>query len=176
MEMHYLDGPPSCDFDCGRDEQNSFFFDRAWSDSCRSISVTHVLYVKGIMAAYVTLMNDRIQLGPRERAKGVTYQLVPAIKLAQLGVDMRFAGNGVGKQMVAYAIETSRRYRGVVGCRYVTLDASPDLVAWYEGQGFVANKEEQRHREQLAAERGRPIDALPRSMRFDLRDVRDPAG
>ena len=147
--------------------------DRALHDYGRGLSVTHMLYVKGIAAAYVTLMTDRIKLGTREKPKGVTYQFVPAVKIAQLAVATRFSGHGLGSFMVAYAVEHARTLREIVGCRYVTLDAQPHLIGWYEGMGFRRNIEEQRYRVQLAAERNRPAGDLPVSMRFDLRDVRD---
>lgn len=173
MEMRTLDGPPPSGFDCGADDQNSFFYDRAWRDTCRSISVTHVLYIKGILAGYVTLISDRISLGPKEKPKGVTYQFVPALKIAQLGVDRRFASRGLGKYLVGYSVATAMQWRGVIGCRYLTLDSQPDLVGWYEGQGMKRNKEEQKYREHVAREKGRSVEDLAISMRFDLRDARD---
>ncbi|HEY0023037.1 MAG TPA: hypothetical protein VGB24_09005 [Longimicrobium sp.] len=57
----------------------------------------------------------------------------------------------------------------MVACRYVVLDARPELVGWYERQGFVINKVEQRAREEAAARRG--ASSIPVSMRFDLREV-----
>jgi GNAT superfamily N-acetyltransferase len=172
LEMRTLDGPPPAGFDCGADDQDRFLYERAWADACQGISVTHVLYVKGIAAAYVTLLSDRIQLGPKEKPKGVTYQFVPALKVGQLAVDRRFAGRGLGRYLVGFAVELATQFRGVFGCRYITLDAEPRLLPWYESQGFKRNIEEQRHRRALAEARGRPVDELAVSMRFDLRDAR----
>jgi GNAT superfamily N-acetyltransferase len=131
-----------------------------------------VLFIKSMLVAYVTVLADRIMLGPSEKPKGVTWQFVGALKIAQLAVDLRFAGHGLGKLMTGYVIEYARTLRTVIGCRYVTLDAEPDLVAWYEAQGFIRNQQEQAFRERLAEEAGRPSDRLPCSMRFDLRDVK----
>lgn len=39
--------------------------------------------------------------------------------------------------------------------------------------GFKRNIEERESRQELAAARNRPVDDLPVSMRFDLRDLRD---
>lgn len=170
-----LDGAPATDFDCGAVEQNEFLHERAWHDALRGITVTHVLYVRGITAAFVTLMADRIVLGPRERALGVSYSIVPAVKIAQLGVDRRFSGGGLGRLLVAFAIQTALLIRSKVGCRYVTLDARTEpLVAWYESQGFVRNRAEQKARVQDAERRGRPVGAVAVSMRFDLREAAQP--
>lgn len=175
LEARILEAPPPAGFDCGAEEQNRFLHQRAWADQGKGISVTHLVYIKGIPAAYVTLMNDRIRLGSREKPRGVSYQLVPAVKIAQLGVDEAFGGHGLGRFMVGYAVENARAFRAVIGCRHVTLDSQPHLVRWYEEMGFKRSIEEQSYRAQLAAERNRPLDDLPVSMRFDLRDLRDDA-
>jgi GNAT superfamily N-acetyltransferase len=172
MEMRTLDGPPPAGFDCGANDQNGFLYERAWGDACQGVSVTHMLYVKGMLAAYVTLLNDRIQLGPKEKPKGAMYQFVPAMKVGQLAVDKRFAGCGLGRYMLGFAVELATQFRGMIGCRYVTLDAEPHLLPWYESQGFKRNIEEQRYRRALAEARGRTVDELAVSMRFDLRDAR----
>jgi ribosomal protein S18 acetylase RimI-like enzyme len=118
-------------------------------------------------------MADRIKLSPKEKLKGVSYELVPAVKIAQLAVARGFSGYGLGKFLVGYAVANARAVRAVigVGCRYLTLDSQPNLVGWYERMGFKRNIEEQRYRERLARERNRPLEALPVSMRFDLRDL-----
>lgn len=172
LEMRTLDGPPPSGFDCGAADQNDFLYLRAWPDACHGISVTHMLYIKGIPAAYVTLLSDRIQLGPKEKPKGVTYQFVPAMKVGQLGVDRRFAGQGLGRYLLGFVVQLAIQFRGVIGCRYVTLDAEPHLIGWYESQGFKRNLEEQRFRAALAEARNRAVDELAVSMRFDLRDAR----
>lgn len=171
MEMRILEGQPPEGFDCGNDAYNRFLYTRAWRDQKRGVTVTHLLRIKGIAAAYVTLTMDRIRLGPREKPKGVTWQLIGALKIARLAVARPFAGHGLGAYVVGYVVEYARALRGSIGCRYVTLDAERELVAWYEAKGFVANKEEQGYREQLAQERSAPPDALAQSMRFDLREA-----
>jgi GNAT superfamily N-acetyltransferase len=171
LEMRVIDGQPAAGFDCGRDAQNAFLYARAWRDAKAGVSVTHLLSVKGILTAYVSLLADRVALGPDEKPKGVTWRLVPALKIAQLAVDGRFAGHGLGRFMVGYVVEHARTLRGSVGCRLITLDAEPELVGWYESLGFRRNQEEQSYRQRLAAETGRDPAALPLSMRFDLREA-----
>lgn len=171
LQMRPLLGDPPLGFDCGSAEQNAFLYDRAWNDARCGITVTHLLYVKGMLAAYVTVMADRIKLGSSERPRGVVYGLAPAVKIAQLGVDRRFAGCGLGKLLVAYAVQMAVMFRRRIGCRYVTLDArTEELVRWYEAQGFVRNKEEQKLRIADAERRGHMPEGVPVSLRFDLRE------
>lgn len=94
------------------------------------------------------------------------------MKIAQLAVDRRFAGHGLGRFFIGYVVEHARTLRAFVGCRMITLDAEPELLAWYEGMGFRRNLEEQAYRARVAAESGRDLCALPVSMRFDLREAR----
>ena len=71
LQMRPLLGNPPRGFDCGSAEQNAFLYERAWNDARCGITATHLLYVKGMLAAYVTVMADRIKLGSRERPRGV---------------------------------------------------------------------------------------------------------
>lgn len=170
LDIRAIDGQPEAGFESEDETYNRFLYERAWRDAKKGVSVTYLFRVKGVLAGFATVIMDRVRLGPREKPKGVTYQLIPAMKIAMMAVDRRFAGRGLGSFIVAYCIEFARSLRGVVGCRLVTLDAEPVRTSWYEGQGFVRNTEEQGYRLQLAAEMNRPLDQLPISMRFDLRD------
>lgn len=168
IRVRLLDGPPPLVFDCGRAEQNDFLLERAWFDQQRWLSVTRLFFVKGIVAAYLTTTADAIELGTREKDPGVRYPSLGAIKLAQLGVDRRFSGSGLGRFLVGYVIEYARLIGGLIGCRYVTLDAQPDLVGWYTSQGFVRNHLVQNRKVERARAAGRDEALVPVSMRFDL--------
>jgi GNAT superfamily N-acetyltransferase len=171
IRVERMDGQPSAGFDCGRQPQNDFLYTRAWRDQKAGVSVTYLLYAKGILAGFVTVLASKIDLGPGERLPRVFWREVPAIKIAQLAVDRRFAGQGLGKLLVSFGIQLARRIRFDVGCRVVTLEAQPDLVTWYEHQAFRASMEEQRMRVERAHADGRQTERLPVSMRFDLREA-----
>lgn len=163
-----LDGPPAAAFDCGRAEQTAFFLERAFEDQRARLSVTYCYYFKGMLAAFATICSDALPLGRRERDRTIRYQDVGAIKLAQLGVDVRFQGMGLGRLVVADVIRRARRECDDVGCRYLTLDAQPDLVRWYERQGFERNELRQERRIQEALAHGRDPARIAVSMRYDL--------
>ena len=165
IEVVPLDGDPPTGFDCGRAEQNEYLYERAWRDQCRRLSATQLFFVKGMFAGYLATAADLVELGTREKDPGVRYRSLPAIKIAQLGVDRRFAGCGLGRSLVAYALGYARRVGAGIGVRYVTVDAKPDLERWYASQGFVRNRVVQKRREEA-----HPGTILPVSMRFDLLD------
>ncbi|HEX8245443.1 MAG TPA: GNAT family N-acetyltransferase [Longimicrobium sp.] len=170
LVVRRLAGPPETGFDCGREEQTAFLYERAWEDQQALLSVTYLYHLNGILAAYATICMDAIALGRRERGVAVRYQEVTALKLAQLGVHRTFQGRGIGRLVVADTIAVGARLATRVGCRYVTLDAQPDLVTWYEGQGFRRNQLRQDQRARDAVLHQRNPEKIAVSMRFDLRE------
>jgi GNAT superfamily N-acetyltransferase len=169
LMVRTLDGPAEAGFDCGREEQNRFLYERAWPDQEAQVSVTYVYYVTGILAAYATVCMDALPLGRHERGAGVVYQEVAALKLAQLGVHLPFQGAGLGRLVVTDVVGLARDEATRVGCRFVTLDAQPDLVPWYERHGFRRNILRQDQRTLDAVKHGRDAERIAVSMRFDLR-------
>jgi ribosomal protein S18 acetylase RimI-like enzyme len=164
-----LDGPPEHGFDCGRPEQTMFLYERALADQEAQLSVTHLYYVQGILGAYATVCMDALPLGRREREPAMRFQEVGALKLAQLGVSLTFQGMGLGRFVVGDVISRAQGESERVGCRYVTLDAQPDLVGWYERLGFQRNTLRQDRRLQDALAHGRDPASIAVSMRYDLR-------
>lgn len=163
-----LDGHPPFGFDCGRPEQNAFLYDYAWSDQQDFLSTTYLFFRGGMLAAYATMLMDLLPLGPDERGD-IRYSRISALKLGQLGVDRRFQGLGIGREVVGYTVELAREVGQRVACRYLTLDAQPDLVGWYEALGFVRNRVRQEERIADAIRHRRDPERVPVSMRFDMR-------
>lgn len=175
IEVEKLASGPPKNFVCARKEQTEYFIDHAWADQNVGLSVTYSLLFKGDVAGYVTVTMDEIPLNKNERAEGVRFSRVPAMKIAQMGVHEKYAGSGFGKYLVTYAITIATQLKEKVGCRYVTLDAKTGLVEWYAGQGFVVNEKDQEERvkaiealEMRPAQKEKRLESLPISMRQDL--------
>lgn len=169
IELFPLEGTPPYDFRCNRDEQNVFLHARAHSDQRDGFSVTYLAYYKGVTAGYMTLAMDAVPLQTKEKPRSdIRIVKFPAVKLAQLAVDHRWEGRGLGKQLVALAAAIALRLRLQVGCRYLTVDSKADLSGWYESQEFKVNKIARKEQEQRAAHSGVEVESLPISMRLDL--------
>jgi len=124
-----------------------------------------------MLAGYATVCVDGLLLSRRERGMRIRYESVGVLKLAQLGVDRSFQGRGLGGLIVADIVRLAREISRRAGCRYLTVDAVEEVVAWYEGGlGFKRNRLMQEHRIRLALERQRDPERLAISMRFDIRD------
>jgi GNAT superfamily N-acetyltransferase len=167
-----LDGTPPSGFDCGRDEQNTHLHQNALHDQQQLLSRTYLINESGLAAAYVTVCMDALPLGRRERGPLIRYQSISSLKLAQLAVDRRFQGLGLGTEAVATVVRLAQRVGEQVGCRYVTLDAQPELVTWYAAQGFTINNLRQDQRIAEAIQHGRNPAQIAVSMRFDIRDYK----
>ncbi|HET7229592.1 MAG TPA: GNAT family N-acetyltransferase [Longimicrobium sp.] len=94
------------------------------------------------------------------------------MKIAQLAVDRRFAGQGLGTWLIWYTAALVHELRHRVGCRILSLDAKPDTATWYERHGFERNVLEQIDRENRARSEGRDPARLGISMRFDLHEAK----
>lgn len=169
LDVHRLDSPHPGAFDCGRDMQNSYFHERAWMDQEQRLSTTYVFEARGLTAAFATLCMDAVPLARKERGPLIRYQMVSAVKLAQLGVDRRFQGEGLGRSAVGFVIDFANELSGRLACRYVTLDAQPELEPWYLEQGFRRNQLHHENRVRDAISHRRDPAQVPVSMRFDLR-------
>lgn len=170
LEIRKLDGPPPEGFDCGRADQNHFLYQHAWPDQQALISTTYLFFIQGFCAGYLTVVMDGIDLSVKERGPGVRFRTTGALKAAQVGVDRRVGGQGLGQMIVAMAVSLALHIGEIAGCRYLTLDARPDLVSWYRGQGFLRNELSQSARLTEAERHGRDPERIPVSMRFDLRE------
>jgi GNAT superfamily N-acetyltransferase len=169
LVIRKLDGAPPAGFDCGREAQNRFLYDRAWFDQQQRVSTTYLYQSSGILAGYATVCMDALVLGTREKPEGLRYKNIASLKLLQLGVHRAFQNRGLGTLAVFDIVQLALRQFARVGCRYVTLDAQPDLAAWYQSLGFEINKVMQKQR--ITAAAGKAPDEIPVSMRFDLREV-----
>jgi GNAT superfamily N-acetyltransferase len=168
-EIFPLESTPPYDFRCGREEQNTFLHTRAWPEQQDGFSVTYLAHLHGVTVGFMTVAMDAIPLQTREKPRSdIKFVEFPAMKIVQLAVDHRWERQGIGQSMVALAAALALRLSQQIGCRYLTVDAKPDVVEWYRKQEFKVNNEVRKAREQRAYARGIPLDRLPVSMRIDL--------
>jgi hypothetical protein len=105
IEVERLEAPPPGTFDCGREEQNRHLRDQAWVNQQKRLSTTSLLMIHGIAAAFVTVCMDALPLSRQERGRAIPFRWVGSLKLAQLGVDRRFQGAGLGRWAVSLVVE-----------------------------------------------------------------------
>lgn len=103
------------------------------------MSTTILLYYTGHLAAYVSICTDAIQLKDDEAKEEGSRKTAPAIKIARLAVDKNWRGYGFGELLIEYVRDLCNDLSDKVGVRYITLDAFPHRVSYYEKLGFRKN-------------------------------------
>lgn len=137
-------------FDCGDDDLNDFLRTDAYRYQADHLSFTRLVFLKGELIGYITLLADCIILQTGEKKKALkearadhrAIVTFPAIKIGRLGIKTEYQRSGVGTHLLNYTIGLVFRLNREmnVGCRFITLDAYPKSISWYQKKQFVFNK------------------------------------
>jgi GNAT superfamily N-acetyltransferase len=130
-------------FDCGDEPLNNYLKRHAWANQQKSsIGVTYVAIDEAAPISaigYFTLATASVPRDgfPKKYVRGLPPYDLPLILLAQLAVDRRFSGKGLGHALISEAFKIVLRVADDVGCRCIVTDAYRDRVDWYARYGFV---------------------------------------
>ena len=130
-------------FDRGDAPLNNYLNKHAWVNQEKSsIGVTYVAVEEAAprrVLGYFTIAMASVprEALPKKYVRGLPNYDLPLILLARLGVDLRFAGKGIGHALISEAFRISLRVSGEVGCRCVITDAYRDRMSWYARYGFI---------------------------------------
>ncbi|MFX1677654.1 GNAT family N-acetyltransferase [Mitsuaria sp. CC2] len=108
-----------------------------------NLAKTFVLVERGEtrVLAYITLVCTHVsvqQFGGPAPVDGFRYADYPAVKLARLAVDSELQGQGVGAQLVDFAVGLAEEHiMPYAGCRFLVVDAKPNSVGFYQRKGFT---------------------------------------
>lgn len=140
-------------FDCGDEEMNRFLRTECFQEQELGLNSTTLLFFNGQLAAFVSLCADKLALNDFEE-EGLPRKSVPAIKVARLGRDRKFAQYKFGRllmyEVFSIALDIADNHLGV---RYITLDAYPNRVDFYESLGFVDNEPNRKDRRTISMRR-----------------------
>jgi GNAT superfamily N-acetyltransferase len=126
-------------FHSNNNELNDFLINDALTSQNFLISRTYLCYYGEVLVGFLTLVTDTIEVKLVEALDGVDgyqYSKYPCIKIARIAVDGDYAGKGIGRFLLLWAVGTVYRVSRVVGCRYITVDAKRESVQFYEKNGF----------------------------------------
>ena len=95
-----------------------------------------------IVIGYITLICSEIDLKDgyelSDCATANNYEFLPAVKIARLAVDSRFRKNGIGVNLLEYAVAIIKdKIAENVGCRFIVTDAKTEAIGFYKNQGFT---------------------------------------
>jgi GNAT superfamily N-acetyltransferase len=135
-------------FDCGDLDLNDFLFSDAKRYNSELLAVTYLLENDTETIAFFSLLNDKITITDtdsktqwrkliRDRMPlGKRFSSYPAMKIGRLGVSLSHQGHGWGAIILDYLKElfiSNNR----TGCRYITVDAYRQSLAFYEKNDFI---------------------------------------
>lgn len=159
-------------FNCGDDDLNDFILNDAMLYRQSLLAVTYVLEDKATheVAAYFSLANDRVGLQDfvetREynkfrRPKFVNSKRLksyPAVKICRLAISSALKGQGIGSKLIQF-IKSFFYVDNKTGCRFLTVDAYSDAIAFYIKNKFSFLNDDDK-------------DSRTRVLFFDLNDLR----
>jgi len=160
-------------FRCKRGEFSTFWKrGRIVREEQAYISRCWVVVSSGLLAGYITLLTDKLELEePLLAGEGVKYRTMPAVKIGLLAADYR--AKGAGRRLVEWALEyVASELVDRIGVRFVTVDAFYDLDSdntgtHYDASGFYTS---------IGFNFSNPDEPLPppdpyRTMYFDLKPL-----
>ena len=136
------------DFDCGNPDLNNFIKDDALKHQAQNVAETTCIFYEDEPIGYYTLVCDSLdgELITKSQKRKLfsqkkrSLQSYPAIKLARFAVKKEHQKKGIGSFIVkliqGYTWDLKKKG---VGCRFVTVDAYPQTVGFYEKNGFNYN-------------------------------------
>ncbi len=109
----------------------------------KKISTTFLFFFKEEIIGFFCCSGDSIRLGGKEKKTGKLdgkpIPEFPAIKIGRLGRDKKIKGKKIGEEILKWAIGYIQELSKRIGVRFITVDAYPNKVSWYEQFGFVKN-------------------------------------
>lgn len=158
MNIYRLDSESRVEsFDCGDSDLNDFLKHDALFFFEKRIANTYVVMENEIIIAYFSLLNDKVS---RIDATGSSWKRLkklfphskhfssyPAIKIGRLAVDLRYEGQGIGRELMEQIKESVAKGSKVSAFRFLTVDVYLSAVPFYEKNGFkmLLGNDENKH-------------------------------
>ena len=137
-------------FDCGDIDLNEFLQNDSKNYLKSMLAVTYLVKIDDEVAAYFCLSYDSLTrnliLTDEEKAlwnkvgrqipNSKRRRTYPAVKIGRLAVAKKYAGCGLGKQLLLGVREMYINERHHAGCRFITVDAYRSALDFYEKNRF----------------------------------------
>ena len=138
-------------FDCGDADLNEFLQEDALHYQNQNLAQTTCIFYDGSLIGYYSLACDSLSLAKSEVRKAVSpkkrfIKSYPAIKLARMAFLKEHHEKGLGRLVIEIVkgMAISLKNEKGVACKYMTVDAYPDRLGFYEKCGFIKNQEQPR--------------------------------
>ena len=126
------------EFESGQADLDHFFKRYAGQNQFRHhIGVTYIATNEESVFGYMTVAMGVLEVEglPERKSLPGPYPL-PILRLGRLAVDNRYQSQGIGKQLLRYALRLALQQKDTVGCVGMVVDAKPEVVEFYKKFGF----------------------------------------
>lgn len=137
-------------FTCGDEDSHrdldEFLKIEALRYSAMALGYTYVAIEDGAVVGYITHLTDSIRLSYDEKnhlAQRLGFpppHTVPALKVGRLARHASWRVRGVGTALMRHAFDKLMDVSERTGCRFLSVDAIPEAVEFYEKLGFEPNQ------------------------------------
>ncbi len=129
-------------------ELNRYLLRYAWTNQQAGEAQTYVGLVGNSVVGYHTLAVGQVsrEEGPERLTKGLARHPVPIMLLAQLAVDRRWQGQGVGKALLKDAMQRTLQAADIAGIRALAVHAKDeDARNFYQRFDFIPSPTDPMH-------------------------------
>lgn len=133
-------------FYCGDDDLDDFLKSDALKLFDEHVCVTFLAFLEtddidNEFVGFISLVADALTLDSSEKLPDIPLTVVPALKIARLAVssDARSRFKGIGTTLVRKAFLDGLDLTHSVAARFLTVDAYPNAISFYEKLGFQKN-------------------------------------
>ncbi|MBM7835731.1 GNAT family N-acetyltransferase [Clostridium sardiniense] len=129
-------------------EIDEFFKKEALKEQAKFLNTTHLFFIDGKLAGFISLCADSIRLDLSEKeSEKVPYLNIPSLKIARLAIDIKHQKMGVGTLLINFAVKTVFELRDSLGIKFLTVDCYEHRISYYENLGFQENKVQRENRQ-----------------------------
>ncbi len=129
------------EFDCGNADLNQFLTKQAGQLARKNFCKTYVAVADDGLAVlgFVSVSAGQAQTTQLPRQLKLPRYPAPVLRIGRLAVDRQHQGQGIGQQLVAFALQMAMEFSQTVGLYAVLVDAKNDQArVFYETLGFAA--------------------------------------
>lgn len=132
---------PRNGFDCGEPALNAFLQQQAGQQQRRGFGKTYVaLADDGIqIVGFVTVSAGQVAVAQLPGSNKLPRHPAPILRIGRLAVDKNMQGQGIGQDLLAFALRLAVEFSQRIGLYAVVVDAKHEkAAAFYQRLGFIA--------------------------------------
>lgn len=131
-------------FDCGHEMINRFAINSLKQNVKNNMCQAYVLLDTSLndkFIGYYSIMAFSIAKELFNAAPSGSTSQIPVLRLVMLGVDLTYAGQGLGSKLLKHSLDLTHRLAAQTGIAGLYLDAEDGKHDFYRNRGFVGIQE-----------------------------------